>query len=136
MKPRHFFYLSIFTSFLFLASCGSKDKKNKENTGSTTTTTTTTGSKDGVVPVIDTANLKDEASILAALEKITDAWVADKKRPHDEPYTDHSFELVGIYSAITIAADRYATTLNLNDPDKALAFLLKTKVYRAKFNQE
>jgi hypothetical protein len=139
MKPKLFFYLVIFTSFLILSSCGSKDKKNKENPGSTTTTTTTTtttGSTDGMVPVIDTANLKTEASILSALKTITDAIIADKKKVSEDPaYTDHSFELVGIYVAITNAADRYAASLNLNDPDKAVEFLNKVKVYRKKFNE-
>lgn len=107
---------------LFLLSCGGKEKKgSSENTSSETTTKTTTDNNDGMVPNIDTAALKDETSILAAIEKVADARIADEKKQKENPdYQGHYLELTKLYTAVLNASTAYSQTIT--DPAKVLEF--------------
>lgn len=76
MKPKLLLAISLLGSSVLFFSCGGKDKKPAK----ATTTKSSTNSDDGMVPVIDTAALKDEASILDAIQKVVDARIADEKK--------------------------------------------------------
>ncbi len=112
-----------------IISCGSKDKKetgqpeNKE--------TTVKAADDGMVPAIDTATLKDEASILDAMQKVVDARLADEKKQKDEPgYAGHYLELTRLYTAVLKASTEYSKTLT--DPNQAVEFNNKVSAIQQK----
>ncbi|MGB3164746.1 MAG: hypothetical protein WBA96_14540 [Chitinophagaceae bacterium] len=107
---------------IFLISCGGKDKKDGDDKTSTETTTKpATDSGDGMVPNIDTAALKDEASILDAMQKVADARIADEKKQKDDPnYSGHYLELTKLYTAVLKASTAYSQTIT--DPAKAVEF--------------
>ena len=110
---------SIVTSVFFF-SCGGNDKKTTDGDKKETVKAT----DDGVVPVIDTANLKDEASILAAMQKVVDARMAEEKKHKEDPsYEGHYIELTNLYTAVLNASTVYSQTLG--DPNKALEFTKK-----------
>ena len=74
-----------------------------------------------MVPNIDTAALKDEASILDAMQKVTDARIADEKKQKDDPnYSGHYVELTKLYTAVLKASTAYSQTIT--DPAKAVEF--------------
>lgn len=107
---------SLFSSLLII-SCGGKDNKPADGIKKETVQAI----DDGMVPVIDTTNLKDEASILAAMQKVVDARIADeKKQKGDSKYAGHYLELTNLYTAVLKASTAYGQTLT--DPNQALAF--------------
>ena len=112
------------TSF-FILSCGGKDKKDGDKKMSTETTTKPAAdNSDGMVSNIDTAALKDEASILDAMQKVVDARIADEKKQKDDPnYSGHYLELTKLYTAVLKASTAYSQTLT--DPAKAVEFSTK-----------
>lgn len=116
---------SFLAASLFILSCGGKDKKSGDDKVSTEATTKpATDNGDGMVPAIDTANLKDEASILAAMQKVADATVADEKKQKDDAsYSGHYLELTKLYTAVLKASTAYSQTLT--DPAKAVEFSTK-----------
>lgn len=109
------------TSF-FILSCGGKDKKGGDDKTSTETTTKpATDNDDGMVPNIDTAALKDEASILDAMQKVVDARIADEKKQKEDPnYSGHYLEMTKLYTAVLKASTAYSQTIT--DPVKAVDF--------------
>ena len=124
MKPKQLLFIGMITSSLFFLSCGGKDKKDGEKKSVETTTKPATTSDDGMVPTIDTVNLKDESSILAAMQKVTDARIADEKKQKDDPnYSGHFLELTKLYTAVLKASTAYSKTLT--DPAKAVEFSSK-----------
>ncbi len=124
MKSKIFLATVLFTALsLFFISCGGKDKK-KDDGKTETTVGPTKGSDDGVVPKIDTANLKDEASILAAMQQYVDAQVAvDKKQKEDAAFDGHFVEMTNLHSAILRASTAYSKTIT--DPNKSVEFMTK-----------
>ena len=73
------------------------------------------------MPAIDTASLKDETSVLAAMQKVVDARVADEKKQKDDPnYSGHYLELTKLYTAVLKASTAYSQTIT--DPSKAVEF--------------
>jgi len=122
MKPKHFFGITLlFVSLIIIISCGSKDKKKDEEKSTTETTIGPSNSGDGMVPNIDTAALKDEASILDAMQKVVDARLADEKKQKDDPnYTGHYVELTNLYTAVLKASTAYMGTIK--DPNEALKY--------------
>lgn len=121
MKPKQLLFITLLTSSIFFLSCGGKDKKDDEKKSVETTTKPATTSDDGMVPTIDTANLKDESSILAAMQKVTDARIADEKKQKDDPnYSGHYLELTKLYTAVLKASTAFSKTLT--DPAKAVEF--------------
>ena len=121
MKPKQLLFIGLLISSLFFLSCGGKDKKSDDKPAVETTTKTTTSNDDGMVPAIDTATLKDEASILAAMQKVTDARIADEKKQKEDPnYAGHYLDLTKLYTAVLKASTAYSKTLT--DPAKAVEF--------------
>jgi|CXWL01.1.fsa_nt_gi hypothetical protein len=121
MKLKFFFATCLLASSLFFLSCGGKDKKSDDKTTTETTTKPSTDADDGMVPKIDTASLKDEASILDAMQKVTDATIADEKKQKVDPkYSGHYLELTNLYTAVLKASTAYSKTLT--DPAKAVEF--------------
>ncbi len=120
MKPKQLLFIGLLISSLFFLSCGGKDKKDDDKKSVETTKSATT-SDDGMVPTIDTANLKDESSILAAMQKVTDARIADEKKQKEDPnYAGHYLDLTKLYTAVLKASTAYSKTLT--DPAKAVEF--------------
>jgi len=121
MKLKHLLTAGLLTTTFFFLSCGGKDKKDEDKTSTETTTKPTTPADDGMVPAIDTAALKDEASILAAMQKVADARIADEKKQKDDPnYSGHYLELTKLYTAVLKASTAYSKTIT--DPAKAVEF--------------
>lgn len=124
MKPKQLLAVSLLTFSLFSLSCGGKDKKDTDKASAESTTSPSANTDDGMVPKIDTAALKDEASILDAIQKVADARIADeKKRKEDPNYSGHYLELTKLYTAVLKASTAYSQTIK--DPAKALEFTNK-----------
>lgn len=125
MKLKIIFAATILVTSFFIISCGGSDKKKDDNKG--TTETTVVPSKetgDSMVPSIDTAALKDEASILDAMQKYVDAQIAiDKKKKEDPSTESHFVEMTKLHTAILKASTAYSK--NLTDPAKAVEFSTK-----------
>lgn len=102
---------------LFLSCKGKEDSKiNPVNTTSTAAATDTI-----VVPAIDITNLKDETTILDAMQKVVDARLADeKKRKESDEYAGNYLELTRLYTHVLNAATNYSKTIK--DPAAAVAF--------------
>jgi hypothetical protein len=122
MKSRFLFAAVLLASFsLFLFSCGGKDKKKEEVKTNTETVGPSKGNDDGMVPKIDTAALKDETSILDAIQKVVDARIADEKKGKDDPnYSGHFVELMTLHTAVLKASTAYSQSLK--DPSKSIEF--------------
>ena len=121
MKQKLFFaVILIATSFIFF-SCGGKDKKGEAKTSTETTTKSSTSSDDGMVPKIDLENLKDEASVLDAMQKVVDGRIADEKKQKEDPgYSGHYLEFTKLYTDVLKASTEYAKSIP--DPAKAIEF--------------
>ena len=121
MKQKLFFaVILITTSFIFL-SCGGKDKKADAKTSTETTTKSSTSTDDGMVPKINIANLKDETSILDAMQKVVDGRIADEKKQKEDPnYKGYYLEFTNLYTAVLKASTDYSATIK--DPAKAVEF--------------
>lgn len=121
MKSRSLFAAVLLASFsLFILSCGGKDKKKEDVKTNNETVGPSTGD-DSMVPKIDTASLKDEASILDAMQKVVDARIADEKKQKDDPkYSGHYLELTKLYTTVLNASTAYSKTIS--DPAKAVEF--------------
>lgn len=121
MKPKQIFTAAfLFVSF-FILSCGGNDKKKDGEKSNSEATVSPSNSDDGMVPKIDTAALKDEASILDAMQKVVDARIADEKKQKDNPnYAGHYTELTSLYAAVLKASTAYMGTIK--DPNEALKF--------------
>jgi hypothetical protein len=133
MKSTPLCTVAILTAFLLLIfSCGSNDKKKED--GKTKTETTVgpaKGSEDGMVPTIDTALLKDEASVLDAMQKIVDARIADEKKQKEDPnYAGHYLELTKLYTTVMRVSTAYTKTIT--DPAKAVEFRNKLSAIQDK----
>ena len=110
------------SAMLLLSACSGKDNKTDDKKETTTETTIKdSGGDDNIVPSIDTALLKDEASILEAMQKVADARLADDKKKQEDPnYSGHYLELTKLYTAVLKASTAYSKTLT--DPSKAVEF--------------
>jgi hypothetical protein len=118
MKLKHLFAVGLLTFSLFIVSCEGKDKKGDEKTSETTKPAT---GSDVIVPAIDTAALKDETSILDAMQKVADARIADEKKQKEDPnYSGHYLELTKLYTAVLKASTAYSKMIS--DPAKAVEF--------------
>lgn len=122
MRSKSLFAVILLVSFsLLMVSCGGKDKKKDEGKTNIETIGPAKGNDDGMVPRIDTASLKDEASILGALQKVVDARIADeKKRKEDPSYAGHFVELMTLHTAVLKASTSYSQSLN--DPSGSIEF--------------
>lgn len=110
------------SAMLLLSACSGKDNKTDDKKETNTETTVKdSGGDDNIVPSIDTASLKDEASILDAMQKVADARLADDKKKQEDPnYSGHYLELTKLYTAVLKASTAYSKTLT--DPNKAVEF--------------
>jgi hypothetical protein len=122
MKTKLLFTAAVVAVSLVIISCGGKDKKKDDGKpGTETTVSSSKGSDDDLVPDIDTANLKDEASILDAMQKYVDAQITnDKKQKENPSYLGPFVKLTKLHSAILRASTAYSKTLT--DPAKAVEF--------------
>lgn len=110
-------------SSLLVVSCGGKEKK-KEDTKTGELSIGPAKQLDNDVPKIDTGNLKDEASIISAMQTFVDAQVALDKKIKDNPSADsHFVEMTKIQTAIMNAATNFSQTFK--DPAKSVEFLDK-----------
>jgi len=135
MKPKHLFTAAFLFASLVIFSCGSKDKKKDDGKTSTETTVGPSNSSDGMVPSIDTASLKDEASILDAMQKVVDARLADEKKQKDDPnYSGHYVELTKLYAAVLNASTNYMKTIA--DPKEALKYSEKVSKIQEKMYEK
>lgn len=127
MHWKHFIPVVLCTAALSLSSCKGKDKKEGDKPADTPTTVTPANNPaadDGMVPAIDTAALKDEASVLAAVQKVVDARMADEKKQKEDPsYKGHYLELMKLYTTVVNASTAYSKTIT--DPNAAVEFLKK-----------
>lgn len=125
MKLKIILTATTLAASIFIISCGGGDKKKDDSKGTTETTVgPSKESGDGMVPDIDTTSLKDEASILAAMQKYVDAQIAiDKKQKEDPSSESHFVEMTKLHSAILRASTAYSQTLT--DPAKAVEFSTK-----------
>lgn len=130
MKSKFLFAAVLLASFsLFLFACGGKDK-NKDGS-KTETVGPAKVVDDGMVPKIDTASLKDEASILDAMQKVVDASIADeKKQKEDSLYSGHYVELSKLHAIVLNASTAYSKTIS--DPAKAVEFSNKVSAIQDK----
>jgi hypothetical protein len=130
MKSKLSFAAVLLAAFsLLIFSCGGKDK-NKDEV-KTETVGPAQGSDDGMVPKIDTASLKDEASILDAMQKVVDAIIAEDKKQKDDPnYSGHYVELSKLHTAVLSASTAYTKTIT--DPAKAVEFSSKVSAIQDK----
>lgn len=130
MKQKVLLAALICSLSLLVVSCGGKDKKTEPGTDTKEQPTEKTAD-DVMVPAIDTANLKDEASILDAMQKVADARVADEKKQKEDPsYKGHYLELTKLYTAVLKASTAYSKSLT--DPNKALEFTNKVSEIQKK----
>jgi hypothetical protein len=122
MRSKLLFAIIVSVPFsLLMLSCGGKDKKKDIGKTNIETIGPAKGSDDGMVPGIDTASLKDEASILDAMQKVVDARIADeKKRKEDPSYAGHFVELMTLHTAVLKASTAYSRSLN--DPSRSIEF--------------
>jgi hypothetical protein len=110
--------LFLVTSLTFI-SCGGKDKRKDD--GATNNQTSIGPAKNNAVPKIDTANLKDEASILTAMQTFVDAKLANDKKVKENPDAPSYFvEFTTLETAILNAHTAYMKSLS--DPNKSLEF--------------
>ena len=138
MKSKFLFATKLLTLSFFLitlslsnVSCGGNDKKKDDGKPNTETVGPAKGSDDGMVPKIDIASLKDEPSILDAMQKVVDARIADDKKQKDDPaYSGHYLELTKLYTAVLNASTAYAKTIP--DPAKSLEFQNKVSAIQEK----
>ena len=134
MKFKLIFPAMLLSFSLFILSCGGKDKKEGDAKDSKTETTVKENNDDGMVPAIDTANLKDEASILDAMQKVADARIADEKKQKEDPsYKGHYLELTKLYTAVLKASTAYSKSMT--DPAKAVEFSNKLSEIQNKMYQ-
>jgi hypothetical protein len=132
MKSKILLASALLTASLIIVSCRGKDKKKDD---SKTNTETTIGpskiADDGMVPAIDTAAMKDEASVLDAMQKVVDARIADEKKQKEDPnYAGHYVELTKLYTAVLSASTAYTKTIT--DPAKAVEFSNKLSAIQDK----
>ena len=121
MKPTLLSAMLLLAASSIIISCGGKDKKKDDGKTNTETVGPSKGSDDGMVPKIDTASLKDEASVLDAMQKVVDARIADeKKQKEDQNYAGHYLELTKLYTAVLSASTAFTQTIS--DPAKAVEF--------------
>ena len=122
MGYKHLFPARLLLFSLFLVSCNRKDRVgNERKINPEIIISTVQAGNDGMVPKIDTSGLKDEVSILTAMQKVVDARLADDKKKNDDPaYEGHYLELTKLYTSVLAASGAYIKTLN--DPAKARAF--------------
>jgi hypothetical protein len=74
-----------------------------------------------MVPKIDTVNLKDEASILKAIQQLVDARLANDKKQKEDPKAPSYFvEFTKLETAILNASTAYSKTFS--DPNKSIEF--------------
>lgn len=118
MKPTRLLTLGWLLAIPIFFSCKGKEegKTSPVNTASTVAVT------DNVtVPAIDIADLKNEATILDAMQKVVDARLADeKKRKESDEYAGNYLELTRLYTHVLNAATNYSKTIK--DPAAAVAF--------------
>lgn len=118
MIIRHIMHISILLVSIAIVSCGGNDKKKEEAIKKEPTISATT---DDIVPKIDTAALKDEASILSAMEKVVEARIADEKKRNENPnYSGHLAALMRLHTTVLRASMDY--TRSISDPAKKLEF--------------
>ena len=131
MKSRLLLAATLFFASLVFISCGGKDKKKDDTKSTTETTVGPANSDDGMVPKIDIASLKDEASVLDAMQKVVDARMADEKKQKDDPnYSGHYVELTKLYTDVLNASTAYSRTIS--DPAKSLEFMDKVSAIQNK----
>jgi hypothetical protein len=132
MKPKLLLATLLLAASSIIISCGGNDKKKDDGkTNTETTVGPSTGSDDGMVPKIDTASLKDEASVLDAMQKVVDARIADEKKQKEDPnYAGHYLELTKLYTAVLNASTAYTNTIS--DPAKAVEFSNKLSAIQDK----
>ena len=95
--------------------------KGESKTSPVNTASTVAATDNVTVPVIDIADLKDETTILDAMQKVVDARLADeKKRKESDEYAGNYLELTRLYTNVLNAATNYSKTIK--DPAAAVAF--------------
>ena len=113
MNTRHLFAVMIITASLSITGCGGKDKKPA--------TTENSAADAAAIPNIDIASLKNEASILDAMQKVVEARLADEKMRKANPdYSGNYLELTKLYTEVISASTAYSKTIT--DPAKAVEF--------------
>lgn len=132
MKLKIILAVTTLAASLSVISCGGGDKKKDDSKGNTETTVGPTKSADdGTVPKINIGSLKDEASILDAMQKVVDARIADEKKQKEDPnYAGHYIELNLLYTDVLNASTAYTKTIA--DPAKAVEFSNKLNAIQDK----
>ncbi len=112
--------------FLFTACNNDKQKPGKEEP---------TVAAAPAIPAIDIASLKDEASLLSAMQQVVDARVADERKQKEDPkYSGNYLELTKLYTAVLKAANEYSRTID--DPEKGLEFSKKISAIQDKMYEK
>ena len=118
MKPDRLLALGWLLVIPIFFSCKGKEQSK---TSPVNTTSTVDATVNIAVPAIDITDLKDEATILDAMQKVVDARLADeKKRKESDEYAGNYLELTRLYTNVLNAATNYSKTIK--DPAAAVAF--------------
>jgi hypothetical protein len=121
MSRKLFFVIFFIVASMVFISCGSNDKKNEGSNKNSETTIGPASIGNGIVPKIDTVNLKDEASIMKAIQQLVDARLANDKKQKEDPKAPGYFvEFTKLETAILNASTAYSKTLS--DPNKSIEF--------------
>ena len=110
-------------SLLFI-SCSGNNKKDAPQT---------VAPAEGIsaVPSIDIPGLKDEASVLNAMQTVVDARINDEKKQKEDPaYAGNYLELTRLYTAVLNASTEFSRTIT--DPEGRVSFLNKISAIQDK----
>lgn len=127
MRPTTAVSAFLLACIILFTSCKNNDKQ-KANAGMEEPVVAT-------VPAIDIASLKDEASLLNAMQQVVDARVADERKQKEDPkYSGNYLELTKLYTAVLKAANEYSRTIG--DPEKGLEFSKKISAIQDKMYEK
>lgn len=124
MKPTVLPAVCLLVLSVLFITCSENNKKD-------TPQTVAPAEDISAVPAIDIAGLKDEASVLEAMQMVVDARVADEKKQKENPaYAGNYLELTRLYAAVLNASTEFSKTIT--GPADRVAFLNKINAIQDK----
>ncbi len=132
--PRYAAILLLPVIFLSVHCAPDKNKKGEGSSVAAESVIRQAPIPPGIIPVIDSAALNNEADILYAMQMIVDARLADDKKKNEDPaYEGHYLELSRIYTMVLNAATHYSKSLG--DPASSLEFDKKVSTIQDKMDR-
>ncbi len=124
MKPPVLPAACLLAIFLLFISCSGNNKKDTPQIVAPAEDIST-------IPSIDIAGLKDEASVLDAMQTVVDARISDEKKQKENPeYAGNYLELTRLYTAVLNASTEFSRTIT--DPESRVSFLNKVSAIQDK----